>query len=89
FAIAAHTASWVAAVLMRRGSVERPRLGVAARGIELSLVEAARAEQARAVDDLKRALVLGEGQTVALELQGAGGSRSLEVWPDPARPRAA
>jgi S1-C subfamily serine protease len=27
FAIAAHTASWVAAVLMRRGRVERPRSG--------------------------------------------------------------
>jgi serine protease Do len=49
FAIAAHTASWVVAVLMRRGRVARPLLGVAARGIDLSPAEAARVGQSRAV----------------------------------------
>jgi S1-C subfamily serine protease len=122
FAIAAHTASWVAAVLMRRGSIERPLLGLAARGVDLGPTEAQRAGQARAVrihavgqgspaerallrpgdlllrandfalygvDDLKRALVLGEGRSVSLEVQGKAGRRSLEVAPDPARSRAA
>jgi S1-C subfamily serine protease len=49
FAIAAHTASWVAAVLMRRGRIERPLLGVAARGVDLSPTEAQRVGQPRAV----------------------------------------
>jgi serine protease Do len=49
FAIAAHTASWIAAVLMRQGRVERPLLGVAARGVDLLPSDAARVGQARAV----------------------------------------
>jgi serine protease Do len=49
FAIAAHTASWIAAVLMRQGHVERPLLGVAARGVDLLPADAARVGQARAV----------------------------------------
>jgi S1-C subfamily serine protease len=122
FAIAAHSASWIAAVLMRRGRVERPLLGVAARGVDLSLAEAERAGQARAVrvhavgqgspaervglvpgdlllranaaplfgvDDLKRALVLGEGHAVELEVQGKRERRSLSAIPDPARQKAA
>jgi len=36
FAIPAHTAHWVAAVLMRDGIVHRPFLGVTARGVELA-----------------------------------------------------
>jgi serine protease Do len=119
FAIAAHTASWVAAVLMRRGRVERPLLGVAARGVDLLPSDVDRAGQARAVrihavsqgspaarvglvagdlllraneaqlfgvDDLKRALVLGDGEPVRLEVQGKSARRSLSVAPDPARP---
>jgi S1-C subfamily serine protease len=35
FAIPAHTASWVASVLIQRGEVRRPYLGIAARGEEL------------------------------------------------------
>jgi serine protease Do len=122
FAIAAHTASWIAAVLMRKGRVERPLLGVAARGVDLSLADAERAGQARAVriqavsqgsaaaraglvagdlllranqsalfgvDDLKRAMVLGEGQPVLLEVQGKRERRSFSVEPDPARQKAA
>jgi S1-C subfamily serine protease len=122
FAIAAHTASWVAAVLMRRGRVERPLLGVSARGVDLLPPDVERVGQARAVrihavghgspaeraglapgdllltaagarlygvDDLKRALVLGEGQPVLLEVQGKGPRRSLRVAPDPARRVAA
>jgi serine protease Do len=49
FAIAAHTASWIAAVLMRRGRVERPLLGVAARGVDLAPADAERVGQPRAV----------------------------------------
>jgi serine protease Do len=122
FAIAAHSASWIAAVLMRRGRVERPLLGVAARGVDLSPIDAERAGQTRAVrlqavshgsaaervgllpgdlllranaaplfgvDDLKRALVLGEGHTLQLEVQGKRERRSLSVDPDPARQKAA
>jgi serine protease Do len=122
FAIAAHTASWIAAVLMRRGRVERPLLGVAARGVDLLPADAARTGQARAVrihavsqgsaaermglvagdlllraneallfgvDDLKRALVLGEGQPVVLDVQGKRERRSFSVDPDPARRHAA
>ncbi len=122
FAIAAHTASWIAAVLMRRGRVERPLLGVAARGVDLLPTDAARVGQARAVrihavsqgsaaarvglvrgdlllrandaalfgvDDLKRALVLGEGAPVVLDVQGKRERRSFSVDPDPARRHAA
>lgn len=118
FAIAAHTASWIAAVLMRRGRVERPLLGVSARGVDLLPADALRVGQMRAVrihavsdgspafrvglvagdlllrandaplfgvDDLKRALVLGEGQAVVLDVQGKRERRSFSVAPDPAR----
>ena len=47
--IAAHTASWIAAVLMRQGRVERPLLGVAARGVDLLPADAVLAGQSRAV----------------------------------------
>jgi S1-C subfamily serine protease len=122
FAIAAHTASWIAAVLMRRGHVERPLLGVAARGVDLVALDAERLGQARAVrlhavsdgsaaaraglvagdlllraggrplygvDDLKRALVLGEGSAVDLDVLSKQQRRSLRVAPDPARRHAA
>jgi S1-C subfamily serine protease len=122
FAIAAHSASWIAAVLMRRGRVERPLLGVAARGVDLSPADVERTGQARAVrihavspgsaaaraglvagdlllranaallfgvDDLKRALVLGEGQPVVLDVQGKRERRAFSVDPDPARRHAA
>ena len=122
FAIAAHTASWIAAVLMRRGRVERPQLGVAARGVDLLPSVAGTAGQARAirihavtqgsaaeraqlgagdlllrandlplfgVDDLKRALVLSDGDALVLDVQGRGGRRSFSIKPDPARPQAA
>jgi len=121
FAIAAHTASWIAAVLMRQGYVERPLLGVAARGVDLLPADAARFGQARAVrvhavsqggaaqraglaagdlllrandaplfgvDDLKRALVLGTGQPLLLDVQQRE-RRTLSLYPDPARRRAA
>ena len=122
FAIAAHTASWIAAVLMRRGHVERPLLGVAARGVDLAALDAERLGQARAVrlhavsdgsaaaraglvsgdlllraneqplygvDDLKRALVLGEGTPVLLDVASKQRRHSLSVAPDPARRHAA
>ncbi|MEW6367542.1 MAG: trypsin-like peptidase domain-containing protein [Acidobacteriota bacterium] len=49
FAIPAHTASWVAAVLIQAGEVRRPYLGVAARGVDLSVSTARAAGQVRAV----------------------------------------
>ncbi|BDG10460.1 trypsin-like peptidase domain-containing protein [Anaeromyxobacter paludicola] len=49
FAVPAHTASWVAAVLLRDGEVRRPVLGVAARSEELSPEAARRCGQPRAV----------------------------------------
>jgi S1-C subfamily serine protease len=49
FAIPAHTAAWVAAVLIRDGRVERPLIGIAARGIDLTPKVAAELGQHRAV----------------------------------------
>ncbi|HYS81045.1 MAG TPA: trypsin-like peptidase domain-containing protein [Anaeromyxobacteraceae bacterium] len=40
FAVPSHTASWVAAVLIRDGEVRRPYLGIAARGEDLDLATA-------------------------------------------------
>jgi serine protease Do len=61
FAIPASTATWVAAVLMRRGEVRRPLLGIAARGEELDLRAALAAGQPRAV----RVLEVGDGSPAA------------------------
>jgi S1-C subfamily serine protease len=49
FAVPAHTVQWVAAVLMRKGEVQRPYLGVSARGIDLGFAEARDLGQARAI----------------------------------------
>jgi serine protease Do len=49
FAIPAHTAAWVTAVLIRDGRVERPLLGISAQGIDLAPSVAAEFGQARAV----------------------------------------
>jgi len=49
FAVPAHTASWVAGVLIQRGEVRRPVLGVAARGEELSPDDAREAGHSRGV----------------------------------------
>ncbi len=49
FAVPAHTATWVAAVLMQRGEVRRPFLGVMARGEELVGAEAQETGTVRAV----------------------------------------
>jgi len=49
FAIPAHTVSWVVARLLQRGRIERPVLGVAARGVELSLARSVALGQTRAV----------------------------------------
>ncbi|HET7539734.1 MAG TPA: trypsin-like peptidase domain-containing protein [Polyangiaceae bacterium] len=49
FAIPAHTAAWVTAVLIRDGRVERPRLGISAQGIDLGPRLAAQLGQARAL----------------------------------------
>jgi S1-C subfamily serine protease len=122
FAIAAHTASWIAAVLMRRGRVERPLIGVAARGVDLLPADVGSTGQPRAVrihavshgspaerarlgagdlllrandlplfgvDDLKRALVLGDGEPVVLDVQNRHGRRTFTIKPDPARQSAA
>jgi serine protease Do len=57
FAIPAATASWVAAVLIHRGEVRRPLLGIAARGEQLDPRAAVAAGQARAI----RILEVGDG----------------------------
>ncbi len=49
FAIPAHTAAWVAAVLIRDGKVQRPLLGIAAQGVDLTPRVAGEAGQLRAV----------------------------------------
>jgi len=49
FAVPAHTASWVAAVLLREGEVRRPYLGLAVRGEELEPALAAGVGHLRAV----------------------------------------
>jgi S1-C subfamily serine protease len=49
FAVPAHTASWVASVLMRQGEVRRPFLGIAARGEDLEPALAADAGLPRAI----------------------------------------
>jgi S1-C subfamily serine protease len=53
FAIPSHTVSWVVAMLLKQGRIERPRIGVAARGVELSAGRAAAHGQARAVEVLE------------------------------------
>jgi len=49
FAIPAHTAAWVTAVLIRDGRIERPLLGISAQGIDLAPRLAEEAGQQRAV----------------------------------------
>jgi serine protease Do len=49
FAVPAHTASWVASVLMRRGHVRRPLLGIAAAGVALGPAEARELGRPRAL----------------------------------------
>jgi serine protease Do len=49
FAVPAHTASWVAAVLIQHGEVRRPYLGIRARGEDLAPSVARDAGQARGV----------------------------------------
>jgi S1-C subfamily serine protease len=49
FAVPAHTASWVASVIIQRGEVRRPLLGIGARAEELDKKTAALAGQDRAV----------------------------------------
>jgi serine protease Do len=49
FAVPAHTASWVAAVLIQHGAVRRPYLGIRARGEELDPALARETGQARGV----------------------------------------
>ncbi|HET9598284.1 MAG TPA: trypsin-like peptidase domain-containing protein [Anaeromyxobacteraceae bacterium] len=53
FAVPSHTASWVAAVLLRSGEVRRPFLGVAARGEDLAPALAADLGRVRSVRVLR------------------------------------
>jgi S1-C subfamily serine protease len=57
FAIPAHTVSWVAAVLIARGKIDRPWLGIAASGVELAPALASDIGQPRAL----RVHTVGEG----------------------------
>jgi serine protease Do len=49
FAIPAHTAAWVAAVLIRDGRVDRPLIGIAAQGVDLTPQVAEKLGQHRAL----------------------------------------
>jgi serine protease Do len=49
FAIPAHTAAWVAAVLIRDGRVDRPLLGISAQGVDLTPQVATELGQHRAI----------------------------------------
>jgi S1-C subfamily serine protease len=53
FAIPSATANWVAAVLIQRGAVQRPRLGIAAAGEELAIRIAQSTGQPRALRVLR------------------------------------
>lgn len=53
FAVPAHTANWVTAVLMRKGEVRRPFIGVAARGEELEAPVAKDVGNSRAIRVLR------------------------------------
>ncbi len=53
FAIPAHTVSWVVAMLLKQGRIERPRIGVGARGVDLPPRRASELGQARAVEILE------------------------------------
>jgi serine protease Do len=58
FAIPSHTVSWVVAMLLKQGHIERPRIGVAARGVELPSRRALELGQARCVELIE--VVVGE-----------------------------
>jgi serine protease Do len=61
FAVPASTASWVAAVLIQKGEVQRPFLGITARGEDLGPQLAVQTGQARAV----RVMGVGTGTPAA------------------------
>jgi len=61
FAVPASTASWVAAVLIQKGEVQRPFLGISARGEDLAPPLAVQTGQARAV----RVMGVGTGTPAA------------------------
>jgi S1-C subfamily serine protease len=78
FAIPSATANWVAAVLISRGAVNRPYLGIAARGEELDSTVSREAGQPRAVR------VLGVGGDTPAETAGLRrGDLLLTVNGDP------
>ncbi len=64
FAVPAHTANWVAAVLLQKGEVRRPYLGVAARGEDLE------AEAARASGNTRAIRILRVGTSTPAERAG-------------------
>jgi S1-C subfamily serine protease len=84
FAIPAHTASWVASVLIREGEVRRPFLGIAARGEDLEPAVAAEAGHRRGVRVLE--IVAGSpAQAAGLatnDLLLAAGERPVETLDD-------
>jgi len=53
FAIPAHTVSWVVAMLLKQGRIERPRIGIGARGVDLPPRRATELGQPRAVEVLE------------------------------------
>jgi S1-C subfamily serine protease len=76
FAVPAHTAAWVASVLIRRGEVRRPFLGVAARGEDLEPAaarEAGHARGVRIVEVVRGSPAEAAGLATGDLLVGAGG----------------
>ncbi len=53
FAIPSHTVSWIVAMLLKQGHIERPRIGVGARGVELPSRRALELGQTRCVELLE------------------------------------
>jgi S1-C subfamily serine protease len=63
FAIPSHTVSWIVAMLLKQGHIERPRMGVGARGVELPARRALELGQTRCVELLE--VVAGEPADLA------------------------
>jgi S1-C subfamily serine protease len=78
FAVPARTASWVAAVLIRKGTIARPYLGIAARGEDLEPALALETGTARAV----RVVEVGRA-TPAAAAGLLGGDRILAAQGEP------
>jgi serine protease Do len=74
FAIPAHTAAWVASVLIREGEVRRPFLGIAARGEDLEAAADGRRRAVRVLEVVEGAPAQAAGLAPGDLLVAANGS---------------